>query len=73
MLFSLFINDLIELIKIECSEGIYVNNSIEDIFVLLFVDDITNVYVTVVGLQKQLNVIEFVCNCTGMNLNLEKN
>ena len=72
MLFSLFINDLIELIKIECSQGIYVNNSIEDIFALLFADDIANVSDTVVGLQKQLNVIEKFCNCTGMNLNLEK-
>ena len=72
MLFSLFINDLIELIKIECSQEMYVNNPIEDIFALLFADDIANVSDTVVGLQKQFNVFEKFCNCTGMNFNLEK-
>ena len=57
-IFALFINDLINLLKIECSNGIFVNDNIDDMLSLLFADDIATVSDTIIGLQKQLTVIE---------------
>ena len=48
-IFSLFIIDLINLLKIECSNGIFVNDNIDDIWSLLFADDIATVSYTIIG------------------------
>ena len=71
ILFTLFINDLIEYLRQECTNGVFVSNDIEDILALLFSDDVTCVSDTIFHLQKQLNVIHKYCLSVGMKLNLD--
>ena len=71
-IFSLFINDLIELLKIKCNKGIFIDSEIEDLFCLLFADDVASMSDTVIGLQNQIKVLEIFCDYTGMDINVEK-
>ena len=73
IIFSLFINDLISYIKSECNRGIFVTQQIEDVFALLFADDVASFSDTIkIGLQHQINCIERFCLSVGMHLNLLK-
>ena len=72
LLVSLFINDLVDLLKIECNQGIYISDIIDEILSLLFADDVSTFADTVLQLQKQLDVIDKFCDSTGMSINLEK-
>lgn len=57
IIFSLYINDLVTYIKGHCTNGIFINNNIDDIFCLLFADDVANCGDTVVNFQHQLNAV----------------
>ena len=70
--FSLFINDLNELLREKCGQGIFINNKIPEILSLMFADDVACCADTANRLQKQINVIETFCSNTGMELNLGK-
>ena len=61
IIFSLFINDLISYIKSECNRGIFVSQQIEDIFALMFADDVASFSDTIIRLQHQINCIERFC------------
>ena len=43
---------------------------IPDIICLMFADNITNCVETVIKLQQQLKIIKYVCNDTGMEVDL---
>ena len=72
ILFNLFINDLIDEIKHTCHDGVQITNDIEDIFAILYADDMANCADTVGRLQSQINVISSFCDRTGMQINLKK-
>ena len=55
IIFSLFITDLISYIKSECNRGIFVSQQIEDIFALMFADDVASFSDTIIRLQHQIN------------------
>ena len=71
-LFALFINEAAEELKKDGRHGINLSNLIEEIFALLFADDIALVSHTVVGLQNQLNVLARASRKTGLSVNMEK-
>ena len=72
ILFNLFINDLIEELKLSCNNGIHITQEIDDIFAILYADDMANCSDTVRLLQAQINVISNFCDRTGMKINLKK-
>ena len=72
IIFSLFINDLMSYLKIECDWGIFVTDQIEDIIGLLFADDVASFSDTIVRLQHQINCIHGFCKYVGMSMNLLK-
>ena len=51
IMFSLFINDLISYIKSECNRGIFVTQQIEDIFALMFADDVASFSDTIINIK----------------------
>ena len=71
-LFSIFINDLVDLMNEECGRGIFVTNEIHDMRVLMFADDVSNFADTVFQLQKQINCIEKFTKGVGLQVNIEK-
>ena len=51
----------------------HITQEVEDIFAILYADNMANCSDTVRLLQSQINVIFNFCNRTGMKINLEKN
>ena len=52
--------------------GVFVIADVEDIFALMFADDISSARDTIIRLQRQIHLIEIVCKSVGMTLNLLK-
>ena len=65
ILFSLYINDLVQYVKDNC-------NNIPDIFCLMYADDTANCADTANNLQLQRNAVSIYCQDTGMQIDLEK-
>ena len=72
ILFSLFINDIVQELRNNCPHGIFVSQNIPEIFVLLYADDIAICADTVRNIQIQLNIVELFCLNTGMVVNIGK-
>ena len=72
ILFSLFINDIVQELRNNCPHGIFVSQNKPEIFVLLYADDIANCADTVRNLQIQFNIVELFCLNTGMVVNIGK-
>ena len=72
IIFSLFINDLAVILKLETGHGIFVSNDIEDLLALMFADDASCFSDTVIHLQRLIDLIEKICKSVGMKLNLRK-
>ncbi|MEW8544973.1 MAG: reverse transcriptase family protein [Candidatus Thiodiazotropha sp.] len=72
ILFSLFINDLVDELKDSGIKGIQVSNDESDILAILYADDMANVSDTVRALQAQIDVISSFCDRTEMKINLSK-
>ena len=66
------INDLISYIKRECYRGIFETHQIEDIFALMFADDVASFSDTIIRFQHQINCFERFCLSVGIHLNLLK-
>ncbi|KAK6181925.1 hypothetical protein SNE40_009702 [Patella caerulea] len=71
-LFGMYINELIEMLKTDSGHEIFINNSINDIFALLFADDLTLFAETVGDLQKRLNMLDKYCLKWNMSMNVDK-
>ena len=71
-IFALFINELAESLRRSCGTGIFITNDINDIYCLMFADDIANCAETAAKLQQQILIIDAFCQNTGMELNLDK-
>ena len=72
VIFDVFINDLVEYLRLECNRGVFVSNDIEDILALLFANDVSCFADTVFNLPKQLDSIHKFCKSFRMCLNLDK-
>ena len=68
-LFSLYINDLCQLLRERCGSGIFVTNEISQIFCMY---DVANVAETAIKLQRQLNTVDEFFQIKGMQVNLNK-
>ena len=56
IIFSLFINDLVEYLRSETGSGIFISNDIEDLLALMFADDVSCFSDTVIRLQRLINI-----------------
>ena len=58
LLFALYLNEFIELLRSEGCRGIFVSECFPDANILLYADDLVLCSDTAGGLQKQLKVLE---------------
>ena len=72
LIFTLFINDLVTLLRENCRNGIFITQDVPDVLGLLFADDVAGCADTAIALQRQLDIIDLFCQSTGMQLNLGK-
>ena len=72
VLFSFLINELASEIPLRGKHGIQLLPRENELFLLMFVDDIVLLSSTPAGLQNQLNVFCEVANRLGLLVNLEK-
>ena len=70
MLFSLFINELDDVMKYSDVRRIQLFPDITEVFMLMFADDIGVISDTINGLQKDLNVLEKFCNDYKLKVNI---
>ena len=72
LIFSLLISEVAEYVRKNGKHGIQLLPSLEEIFLLLFADDIVLVSSTPSGLQNQINNLEKASNSLGLTVNLDK-
>ena len=72
LIFSLLISEVAEYVRKNGKHGIQLLPSFEEIFLLLFADDIVLVSSTPSGLQNQINNLEKASNSLGLTVNLDK-
>ena len=71
-LFCLFINQLAEHVQVCGKHGVQLLPGLMELFILLFVDDVTLLARTPSGLQNQLNCLQGCCAKLGMEVNQSK-
>ena len=72
LIFSLLISEVAEYVRKNGKHGIQLLQSLEEILLLLFADDIVLVSSTPSGLQNQINNLEKASNSLGLTVNLDK-
>ena len=72
LILSLLISEVAEYVRKNGKHGIQLLPSLEEIFLLLFADDIVLVSSTPSGLQNQINNLEKASNSLGLTMNLDK-
>jgi hypothetical protein len=72
LIFSLLINDVAEKVAINGKHGIQFLPGLQEVFLLLFADDISLVSTTPAGLQNQINNLEKASDVLGLTVNLSK-
>lgn len=72
VLFAMFINELYSTLCDNNIRGIQLFPDIVEIFILMFADDIALIADTVVGLQKQLNILYQFCSKSKLVVNITK-
>ena len=72
ILFTLFLNDLIDELKGSGISGIQVSIDDSEVLAIFYADDMASVSDTVRGLQAQIRIIANFCQRTGMRMNLSK-
>ena len=72
LLFSLFINALADIINSSGLRGIQLFPDAVEILILLFADDVTLCSDTVIGLQRQINLLYNYCQDSGLSVNTNK-
>lgn len=72
ILFSIYINDLVEKLRNEGAVGIQILNDSDSLIALLYADDVANLADTVRNLQMQLCILSRFCDLTGMKINVSK-
>ena len=72
IIFSLFINDLVDYLRVHCGNGIYVSQEADSLISLLFADDVAGFSDTVRRLQRIIDTIANFCDLIGMKIDLGK-
>ncbi|MEW8542874.1 MAG: reverse transcriptase family protein, partial [Candidatus Thiodiazotropha sp.] len=72
ILFSLFINEFVELIEQSGLRGVQLYPEIVEIFLLLFADDVALISDSVIGLQRQFYLLQDFCREQKLNVNIPK-
>ena len=73
ILFSFLINELANDIQTSGKHGIRLSpEDVSEILILLFADDVTLLSYSVIGLQKQLNILKDTANRLGLYVNFDK-
>ena len=70
-LFILYLNELVNMCKDNCP-GIFVDDAMSNVHMLLYADDIAMVNDTIGRLQKQLNIFSDFCYKYGLTVNMSK-
>ena len=73
ILFSLYINELVEHLRNEGAAGIQILQDSDSLIALLYADDVINFADTVRNLQFQLDILSRFCIFSGMKNKLVKN
>ena len=68
----MFINDLVDYLRVHCGNGIYVSQEADSLIFLLFADDVAGFSDTVRRLQRIIDTIANFCDLIGMKINLGK-
>ena len=71
-LFSLFINELSTYLTDTQTAGIYVDENLPSISILMYADDVADVADLPIALQRKLNQLEKFCQQLEMEVNLSK-
>ena len=72
VLFALFINELYTLLCNQGVRGIQLFPDLVEIFILMFADDIALISDTIIGLQRQLNILSQFCQTSKLTVNIDK-
>jgi hypothetical protein len=72
LIFSLLINDVAEKVSKNGKHGVQFLPGLQEIFLLLFADDICLISTTPAGLQNQINNLEKASEALGLTVNLNK-
>ena len=72
LLFILYIDELINMLAACGTPGIFVNDSVSSLHMIMYADDICAVNDTVGRVQSQLNVLEMFCQRYGLKVNMAK-
>jgi hypothetical protein len=72
ILFSLFINELHDVMKNSGLSGIRLTPDVVQILMLLFADDAALTADTVIGLQRLLNILHVYCSDSKLTVNIEQ-
>ena len=67
----LFINDFILLLRSKCELGVFVFEDVEELYALMFADEVATFSDTVRALQRQIDIIDQFCTSIHMILNLD--
>ena len=71
LIFNIY-NELANLLRNRCNNGIFITKDVPDVFCLMFADDIANCADKAFNLQRQLTIVENFCDETNMTVNLNK-
>jgi len=71
-LFSIFINELVNMMKEYDCQGVYVDEEASNIVALMYADDVAEGGDTVIRLQNTIDVLEKFCDKWGLNVNTKK-
>ena len=71
-LFIVFINTLITIFESCGGKGVNITFDMDNLYALMFADDVSGMADTALHLQKRLDALEQFCTQTGMKVNLDK-
>ena len=61
IILSLLINDLVLLLRSKCERCVFVSKDVEELYALMFADDLATFSDTVRALQRQIDIIDQFC------------
>ena len=72
LLFILYIDELINMFAASGTPGIFVNDYVSSLHMIMYADDICAVNDTIGRVQSQLNVLKMCCQRYGLMVNMAK-
>jgi len=72
LLFNFLVNELVREVKRKGKHGVQLSPELDDLFILLFADDVVLLSDSPIGLQNQLNVLKSTADDLGLQINLSK-